>query len=104
MRTLPFILTTAVATTLIAVSSCKREERGFRVDSPAANATDKVIMSDLRAGSLQITSTQPAATQSYAGPSASPPQGLAPSAQPSPGSIQNGYDENAYAITEGQRL
>jgi cytochrome c oxidase cbb3-type subunit 3 len=103
-RHIPFLLASAAAAALVSASSCKREERGFRVDAPAAETTDKVVMSDLRPGSLQVTATQPAATQSYAGPNVSPAIGLAPAAEPSPGAVHNGYEENAYALTEGQRL
>jgi hypothetical protein len=65
-RHIPFLLASAAAAALITASSCKREERGFRVDAPAAETTDKVVMSDLRPGSLQVTATQPAASQQAA--------------------------------------
>src|SRR3954467_2364644 len=60
---------------LLLLSSCKREERGFRVAPPAA---DK----------LQVNST-----------SDLPPTGGAP-----PPLVKNDYEENAYATSEGQRL
>lgn len=103
-RSVPFLLATTTTVALVTFSSCKREERGFRVDAPAAQTTDKVTMSDLRPGSLQATTMHAAATQSYGGPNVSPPIGIAPASEPTPGSIKNGYEENAYALFEGERL
>ncbi|HEV2912329.1 MAG TPA: c-type cytochrome [Pyrinomonadaceae bacterium] len=62
---------------LIMLSSCKREERGFRVQPAAASRTDSVTLTELRPGESQ------------------PP----PSA-----SVRNEYEENAYAMNEGKRL
>ena len=55
-------------------SSCKREERGFRVQPPASTSINSKSLSDLQLGS------QP------------PPE------------IKNDYEENAYALSEGKRL
>ena len=60
-------------------ASCKREERGFRVDPPAANSIYAVTMSDLHAGASTM-----------------------PSAIPTP--VKNEYEENAYALSQGQQL
>ncbi len=86
------------------LSSCKREERSFRVQPPNADAADKVIVTDLRAGQMQATNVSPSATQPAGGPIAPPPSGIAPASQPSRGFVKNGYEENAYAVTEGGRL
>jgi cytochrome c oxidase cbb3-type subunit 3 len=60
---------------LILLSSCKREERGFRVEPPAASRINSTSMSELRPGESQV---------------------------PSP--VKNEYEENAYAMNEGKRL
>src|SRR4051812_22675383 len=65
---------TLVTVMLIAAVACKREERGFRVQPPAANASDARTVSELHLG------TQP------------------------PGPVKNEYEENAYALSEGKRL
>jgi cytochrome c oxidase cbb3-type subunit 3 len=54
--------------------SCKREERGFRVQPPAARAANSQTLTELQPGST------PAAV------------------------IKNEYEENAYALSEGKRL
>ncbi|HMJ04850.1 MAG TPA: hypothetical protein VK474_01210, partial [Chthoniobacterales bacterium] len=55
--------------------SCKREERGFRVPPPAAEKTELNPMSDLHpAGAAEIPA------------------------------VRNDYEENAYAVGQGQRL
>src|SRR4051794_10034674 len=59
---------------LIAVA-CDREERTFRVETPSADATNSVRLTDLQPGP----------------------------AEPSP-TTNNGYEENAYALAEGQTL
>jgi cytochrome c oxidase cbb3-type subunit 3 len=56
-------------------SACKREERGYRVDPPAAGRIGSVTMSELRPGET--------------GP---------------PFVVKNEYEENAYAMNEGKRL
>ncbi len=56
-------------------TSCKREERGFRVQPPAASRINSVSLSELRPGE-----PQPA------------------------GETKNEYEENAYAMNEGKRL
>jgi cytochrome c oxidase cbb3-type subunit III len=55
--------------------SCEREERGFRVEPPASSRTDSKTLSDLQPG--QKT--------------------------PAP-AVNNRYEENAYALSEGKRL
>lgn len=57
------------------VACCKREERGFRVQPPAAD----------RINAKSITELHP-------GPA------------PSPAPVKNDYEENAYALSEGKRL
>jgi cytochrome c oxidase cbb3-type subunit 3 len=57
------------------LTSCKREERGFRVEPPAAARTDSVSLSELRPGESQP-----------------------------PAPVKNEYEENAYAMNEGKRL
>jgi cytochrome c oxidase cbb3-type subunit III len=59
----------------VLLSACKREERGFRVSPPAAETMQRIEVSDLRAG------------QHWP----SPP-------------VKNEYEENAYALSEGQHL
>jgi cytochrome c oxidase cbb3-type subunit 3 len=61
--------------TLAVCISCRREERGFRVEPPAAGRTEAKQMSSLQAGE----------------PAAHPP-------------VHNEYEENAYALSEGKRL
>src|SRR4051812_6718377 len=56
-------------------ASCKREERGFRVNPPAVSASYLPATTDFQAG----------------GPTTMP-------------SIKNDYEENAYALGEGKRL
>jgi cytochrome c oxidase cbb3-type subunit 3 len=56
-------------------ASCKREERGFRVQPPAADKLTFASMSDLH-----------------------------PGGGPTPAASKNGYEESAYAISEGQKL
>jgi len=66
---------------------CKREERTFRVPAPSANPVYSVQLVTLRPGTTQ-------------------PAGAPPTTQPATPSppINNSYEENAYALTEGQRL
>src|SRR4051794_32185036 len=63
-----------VAVTAIA-SSCKREDRGFRVEPPLAELATEVQIGGVHAG----------------GPSATQP-------------VKNEYEQNAYAMGEGQNL
>ena len=63
--------------------SCKREERTFKVPAPAADPVYSVQLSTLHPGS-----TQPA-TQ--------------PTTRPGP-PLKNHFEDNAYALSEGQRL
>src|SRR3954454_14443368 len=64
-----------ISACIVAVTACKREERGYRVAPPAADKTQSTSLSDLHPGG--------AAT---------------------PGAVKNDYEENAYATAEGQRL
>jgi cytochrome c oxidase cbb3-type subunit 3 len=57
------------------LSSCEREERGFRVEAPSAS----------RINSKQLSTLQPGV------PQPNPP-------------VHNEYEENAYAMAEGKRL
>jgi len=66
-----------------AALSCKREERTFKVTVPEADPTYSIQLSTLHPGTTQ-PSTQP--TTQPATP------------------IKNNYEENAYALSEGQRL
>src|SRR5690242_8929178 len=68
---------TIALTLLLAVSlpACKREDRGFRVSPPNAVAPDAVRLDPIEAG----------------GSEPQPP-------------VSNMYEENAYALSEGQRL
>jgi cytochrome c oxidase cbb3-type subunit 3 len=69
------LLTACYLLLLALLSSCKREERGFRVQPPAATRINSVSLSELRPGESQP-----------------------------PTSIKNEYEENAYAMNEGKRL
>jgi cytochrome c oxidase cbb3-type subunit 3 len=70
-----------VAAALIAVAlglallSCKREERGFRVQPPAASRINSQTLSDLQPGQKVAVAE-----------------------------VKNDYEENAYALSEGKRL
>jgi cytochrome c oxidase cbb3-type subunit III len=59
----------------LAAVSCKREQRGYRVDPPSAGAIDAITLTDLHAG--------------HGNPD--PP-------------LKNDYEENSYAISQGQHL
>src|SRR5216110_3130968 len=80
--TLPIALLIIVGAGILIVS-CKREERNFRVESPSADAVYSVQLSELHPGTTQPSSQ--------------------PTTQPSH-PTKNDYEENAYAISEGQRL
>ncbi len=60
---------------LLSFVACKREERGFRVAPPAADKIQVKSLSD-----------------------------LAPAGASAPVQVTNGYEENAYATSEGQKL
>ena len=60
---------------ILLLSSCKREERGFRVQPPDSASINSKALTDLQPGS-----------------------------QSSPPEIKNEYEENAYALSEGKRL
>ena len=60
---------------LLSLGACKREERGFRVAPPAADKIQAKSLSD-----------------------------LAPAGASAPVSVTNGYEENAFATAEGQKL
>jgi cytochrome c oxidase cbb3-type subunit III len=62
--------------------SCKREDRGFRVDPPASQPPDAVRLTDFVPATMPTT--RPVALSVVA--------------------IQNDYENNAYAMAEGQRL
>jgi cytochrome c oxidase cbb3-type subunit 3 len=64
-----------IACSALLLVSCKREERGFRVQPPAASAANSQTLTDLQPGSTT-----------------------------SPAGIRNDYEENAYALSEGKRL
>jgi cytochrome c oxidase cbb3-type subunit 3 len=66
-----------MAATLLLAAACKREDRGFRVDPPEGSAAE---------ANLRLSSLQPGA------------------ATPPPPPIENAYEENAYAMSEGRRL
>jgi cytochrome c oxidase cbb3-type subunit 3 len=63
------------ASFLILISGCKREDRGFRVSAPAANAIQAISLDPIHPG----------------GASTDEP-------------VKNDYEENAYALSEGKRL
>jgi cytochrome c oxidase cbb3-type subunit 3 len=65
----------AIILSILLVASCEREERGFRVQTPDAN----------RINSKQLTTLQ-------AGETSPPPV------------IENEYEKNAFAMSEGKRL
>lgn len=77
-----FILATLVALLAVVVASCKREDRGFRTDPPSVQAVYAVRLTDFVPATQP--STQPTALEIAA--------------------IKNDYENNAYAMTEGQRL
>lgn len=62
---------------VLLAASCKREERDFHVDSPSAQAATDVALTDLYAGGATTAASQMA---------------------------KNGYEENAYALSQGQKL
>jgi len=59
------------------LAACKREERGYRVDPPAAARVNSVTLSELRPGEAQTASGD---------------------------GVKNEYEQNAYAMNEGKRL
>jgi cytochrome c oxidase cbb3-type subunit 3 len=59
----------------LALASCEREERGFRVEPPASSRVNTIRLTDLQPGPAQ-----PALV------------------------TKNPYEENAYAVSEGQQL
>jgi cytochrome c oxidase cbb3-type subunit 3 len=69
------LIVAVAASVLFVVASCKREDRGLRVDPPAASEA-----------------YLPTNTPFHVGPTSEPAH------------IANGYDENAYAIQQGQLL
>src|SRR4051812_5988852 len=64
----------------VALASCKREERQFQVNPPDAQAVFKLSTTDFQAGG---STTQPSGYGGF---------------------VQNTFDENAYAINQGQLL
>jgi cytochrome c oxidase cbb3-type subunit 3 len=67
------------------ITGCDREERGYRVNPPAATPADAVRLVDLVPG--------PPSTQPMTQPST-----------PTLANVENKYESNAYAMAEGQRL
>lgn len=59
----------------LALLSCEREERGFRVQPPAASRINSKTLSDLQPGTTLPVNE-----------------------------VKNEYEENAYAVSEGKRL
>jgi cytochrome c oxidase cbb3-type subunit 3 len=70
------LLACLICFSLLLLSGCKREERGYRVQPPAASRINSVRLSELKPGEAQ--------------PPASP--------------VKNEYENNAYAMNEGKRL
>src|SRR3954463_3176762 len=60
----------------LSLASCKREDRGFRVDPPAARLGTSIVVSG----------------------------GFTAGAFPMPAAYENDYEKNAYALSEGKRL
>ncbi len=67
---------TFIIVVVLIFAACEREERGFRVQTPDAN----------RINSKQLTTLQPG------------------EASPTPASMENEYENNAFAMSEGKRL
>src|ERR687884_2070719 len=59
----------------LALVSCEREERGFRVEPPSSSRVNTIRLTEFQAGTTQ------------------PPQ-----------VTTNEYEKNAYAVSEGKRL
>src|SRR5215212_4674135 len=78
LRGVPLRMTIVCA--LVAGFSCKREERQFQVNPPDAQTVFKLSTTDFQAGG---STTQPSGYGGF---------------------VQNTYDENAYAISQGQTL
>jgi cytochrome c oxidase cbb3-type subunit III len=126
-----FMLTVVTAVVVsMAFFACDREERGFRVQPPAATTVTTVVTSDLHPGTTRpatipaklASSTQPTTSPSTQASSTRPttrasttqavvdqfstrpaialPLASASRAKP----IKNRYEENAYHLTEGKRL
>ena len=77
-----FRRTPIFAAVFLLAASCEREERGFRVDPPAAQPADAVRLTDF------VPVTQPTTNPSTLQIAA----------------VQNDYEHNAYAMAEGQRF
>jgi cytochrome c oxidase cbb3-type subunit 3 len=110
----------------VVLCSCKREERGFRVEPPSANTIEALRVGDLLPGpssneiatNLALTnaaSTNPPATNSPGTNAANGSSNLltamvsgtnlVPSSTGSSNApVRNEYEENAYALSEGQHL
>jgi cytochrome c oxidase cbb3-type subunit 3 len=67
-----------VVTCALLAYGCKREERGFRVEPPAASRTEGRSLSNLYPGT--------------------------PNPPPPPQPVENEFEENAYAVSEGKTL
>lgn len=76
MKGARFIIAVLIPVALaLSLTSCEREERGFRVQPPASSRINSKTLSELQPGQK------------------------AP-----PGEVRNEYEENAYALAEGKRL
>lgn len=97
--------------------SCRREERGFRVEPPSANTIEAIRVSDLRPGpsSAEIATNIASPDLSTATSDTNPPAAISPtgfvptnafpsSAVSTSAFVKNEYEENAYALSEGQHL
>jgi cytochrome c oxidase cbb3-type subunit 3 len=111
---------------LIAIS-CKREERGFKVQPPSAETIEALRLSELHPGpatseivsniglsnftvanitnliSTNATKTNDVSTNHVSTNSISTNK-LPSSAKPAAGPVKNLYEENAYALSEGKQL
>jgi cytochrome c oxidase cbb3-type subunit III len=80
-RIRPYQLTALIAlVSVCCFQSCKREERDFKVPPPDAGTVFKLSVTDFEAGG---STTQPAGVAGY---------------------VNNSYEENAYAVSNGQTL
>lgn len=68
--------------------ACKREERGLRASPPSAAAVRTISLTDFHAGA---TGSAPSTQQAGGSPIV-------------PGHVSNEYEQNAFAMSEGQRL
>src|SRR5690348_13140362 len=76
--------------------SCRREERGFRVSPPSAKTLETVRARELQPGPSRNEMGGP----TFPDKTHSPETNAGVLSTP----VQNEYEENAYALSEGQRL